>query len=215
MNNSNNRNRILEEEIYPRIFENAPFIFSELELKPYRGGYRSHLGLFGREPRTKRKEKVVITSKMPFSILEQGGETLSYWSYVKRKFNLSTNKEVLEKLSNLANYNLPKIEDKEALKRIEKAQQKSDILESLNSFFTKNLIEESEAQQTREYLKERGSIYLEKSLEFELGFIGSRNKLSNFIHSLTPTDKALRSEIETLFTNISISSSNCLSPPLI
>lgn len=212
MNNSNNVNRILNEEIYPRIYNDIEIIFSEFGFRKTSKGYISTTPtkIDGSEG---KKGKVYVYDNNPFCIVDYTRETLSFWSYVERKFNLSTNKEVLEKLSNLANYKLPKIEDKEALKRIEKAQQKSDILEKLNSFFTKNLIEESEAQQTRDYLKERGSIYLEKSLEFELGFIGSRSKLSNFIHSLTPTDKALRSEIEALFTNISISSSNCLSLP--
>lgn len=205
-----NTKELLDKEIYPRIFSNAPFIFTELELKPYKGGYRSHLKHFGEKPKESRPDKVVITTKQPHLILEQGGETLSFWNYVEQKFNLSTNKEVLEKLAQLANYNLPKIENKEALKRIEEAQKKSDILEKINSFFIKNLSQSEEAQN---YLKERGSIYLDKSLEFEFGFINSRNKLSNFIHSLTSTDKALRSEIEALFSNKFISSSNCLALP--
>lgn len=212
MINSNNITKLLNEEIYPRIFQNIEIVFSEFGFRKFSRGYISTTGV-KTDGSEGKKGKVYVYDNNPFCIVDYTRETLSFWSYVKQKFNLSTNKEVLEKLAQLANYNLPKLENKEALKRIEEAQKKSDILEKINSFFIKNLIEESEAQQTRNYLKERGSIYLDKSLEFEFGFIGSRNKLSNFIHSLTSTDKALKSEIEALFSNKFISSSNCLALP--
>ena len=212
MINSNNITKLLNEEIYPRIFQNIEIVFSEFGFRKFSRGYISTTGV-KTDGSEGKKGKVYVYDNNPFCIVDYTRETLSFWSYVKQKFNLSTNKEVLEKLAQLANYNLPKLENKEALKRIEEAQKKSDILEKINSFFIKNLIEESEAQQTREYLKKRGSIYLVKSLEFEFGFINSRNKLFNFIHSLTPTNKPLRSEIEALFSNKFISSSNCLALP--
>jgi DNA primase len=204
-------NELLEREIYPRIYSDIEVIFNEFGFTENRGGYISTTGtkVDGGEG---EKGKVYVYENNPFCLIDYTRETISFWSYVKRKFNLSTNKQVLEKLAQLANFELPKIEDKEALKRIEKAQTKSDLLEKINSFLLKNL-GSIEAQKTRDYLQKRGAIYLEKSLEFELGFTNSRNELFNFIHSLTSTDKVLRNEIEALFSNNFISSSNCLCFP--
>lgn len=65
----------IHQELLPGMFAQAQTLFPELELQPWRGGWRCARKLDGSPSR--RRDKCVITPRMPGRILEQGGDSAS------------------------------------------------------------------------------------------------------------------------------------------
>ena len=77
----NSSNNILE-ALYPAIANSLDKVFPEMQFQPKGGGWVSSLGLGGRTPTNKNREKSYsYPHRGYYTIAEQGGETLSYVDY--------------------------------------------------------------------------------------------------------------------------------------
>ncbi len=79
-------------ELYPSLYESIDIVLPEFSFKRFRGGWRSSLKIDLSNPKERRADKTVVSSKAPGWILEQGGDTLSLVDYVikRDKVELST-----------------------------------------------------------------------------------------------------------------------------
>ena len=181
----------LNYEVYPSLFERVDIAFPELDFKRDRNGWRSRLKIDGSEPKHSRPDKTYISSKAIYCISEQGGDSKSIYNYIKERDGL-TDKQTLEKVSQLSGVNLPKNEyEQTETYRIKRGE--AQILEDAQSYFTYCLGASSNAKETKEYLeKNRG--YSEANIkDMELGFIPSQDKLYKY---LTETKKHKKEEVD-------------------
>jgi len=186
----------LLEEVNKILFNKADRAFPELCLEPYQGGWRSNKKLDGSAPKQTRPDKTVITKHCPNRLLEQGGESITYWDYVARRDNLTQKGEIFSRLCNIAGHNPQRLKSKQTF---EKTSTEKEILlaspelllEAALSFFLEQ-IKTKQADSIKTYLtKTRG--YLEDDIEkMELGFI--------------PSQVALREHLKKDFTEEEISS---------
>ena len=152
------------EDINAAIFRRADIAFPELSLESYAGGWRGGVKLDGSASHIKRKDKVVITPKVPNRLLEQGGESVTYWDYVARRERLSDNGQVYQKLCQLAG--LEHVGgDNTRFKEAAKSAKVESLLETANSFFLQEIRgDSSEAAAIKKYLTEERK-YSEEQIE--------------------------------------------------
>ena len=166
----------LNYKVYPSIFERVDTAFPEHKFNRTSKGWRSKTYLNG-TPHT-REDKTVINEKALYCILEQGGETKSLYDYVKDRDKL-TDKETLEKLSQLSGIPLPK-NDFEYTESYRIRKEQASILEQAQSYFIYCLNNSSKAKDTKDYLASRG--YSEANIEvMELGYIPGQKKLFKYL----------------------------------
>ena len=198
----------LNYEVYPSLFERVDIAFPEHNFNRYRNGWRSKTYLNG-SPHQSRQDKTVISSKAIYCILEQGGDCKNIYDYIKERDNL-TDKQTLEKLSQLSGIALPKNDYEQSetyrIKRVE-----ATILEDAQSYFNYCLETSTNAREVKDYLiQNRG--YSEANIkDMELGFIPSQDKLYKY---LTETKKHIAEEVnKTLNLHKGIGESHVLTIP--
>ena len=182
----------INDELYPSLYDNVSLAFPEHRFEQYRYGWRSQAYLFG-DPHRDRKDKTVISKKVPGRIMEHGGQSLTLVDYVIKRDN-STLIEALRKLASVAGIELPggSDYDEEALK---KYRQKAAVLEDANGYFAFCLENSAAASRYKEYLEKRG-YSADDIKQMELGYIPSVQKL---YHHLQGDKKHLLSDIEDAF----------------
>jgi DNA primase catalytic core len=182
----------LNYEVYPSLYERVDIAFPEHNFNRHRNGWRSKTYLNG-SPHQSRQDKTVISSKAIYCILEQGGDCKNIYDYIKERDNL-TDKQTLEKLSQLSGIALPKNDYEQTetyrIKRVE-----ATILEDAQSYFNYCLNDSTtstKAKEVKDYLTQsRG--YSEANIKaMELGFIPSQDKLYKY---LTETKKHSKEEV--------------------
>jgi DNA primase catalytic core len=201
----------LNYEVYPSLFERVETAFPEHNFKRYRNSWRSKTYLNG-TPHQSRQDKTVISSKAIYCILEQGGDCKNIYDYIKERDNL-TDKQTLEKLSQLSGIALPKNDYEQTetskIKRVE-----ATILEDAQRYFNDCLndsLTSTKAKEVKEYLSQNRGYSEANIKDMELGFIPSQDKLYKY---LTETKKHNREDVNrTIHLNSKIGDSHVLTIP--
>ena len=169
----------IKDELYPNLFEVIDTALPEFSFCRWSGGWRSSLKLDLTSPKTKRKDKTVVTKKAPGYILEQGGDVLSLVDYVMRRDGVEFIKAV-ETLADVVGLQLPKGEfNQESYQRY---KDQATLLEDCNSYFIYCLENSTGADEIKAYLSSRG--YSDEDIKaMELGYIPSQDKLYKYLLS--------------------------------
>jgi len=189
----------INNDLYPTLYNSIDRAFPEHDFKQGRQGWTSKAYLNG-DSHKDRRDKTVISAKVPSRIMEQGGESLSLVDYVMRRDGV----EFIEAVKTLADVVGLKVPSngisEEAYK---KDKRKQDILERAQRHFKSRLYlfselydGMSEVGQVRplnslttystqahlliNYLKDRG-YSLEDIKEMELGYIKSQRSLKSYL----------------------------------
>lgn len=169
----------IKDELYPNLFEVIDTALPEFSFCRWSGGWRSSLKLDLTSPKTKRKDKTVVTKKAPGYILEQGGDVLSLVDYVMRRDGVEFIKAV-ETLADVVGLQLPKGEfNQESYQRY---KDQATLLEDCNSYFIYCLENSTGADEIKAYLSSRG--YSDEDIKaMELGYIPDQAKLYKYLLS--------------------------------
>jgi len=169
----------IKDELYPNLFEVIDTALPEFSFCRWSGGWRSSLKLDLTSPKTKRKDKTVVTKKAPGYILEQGGDVLSLVDYVMRRDGVEFIKAV-ETLADVVGLQLPKGEfNQESYQRY---KDQATLLEDCNSYFIYCLENSTGADEIKAYLSSRG--YSDEDIKaMELGYIPDQDKLYKYLLS--------------------------------
>lgn len=209
ISNMSNIGDWLNREVYPSLFEKVDIVFPELNFERFRNGWRSNLKIDGSNPKQARPDKTVISSKTPYCILEQGGEVKSIYDYIKQRNHL-TDKQTLEKLSQLSGIPLPKT-DYEQTKAYQIKRVEAQIFEDAQSNFIHCLETSINAKEVKDYLTQNRGYSEANIKDMELGFIPSQNKVYQY---LTETKKHPKEDVtRVLKFNKGIGKSHVLTIP--
>jgi DNA primase catalytic core len=169
----------IKDELYPTLFESIDRALPEFSFCKWSGGWRSSLKLDLTNPKTKRKDKTVVSKKAPGYILEQGGDVLSLVDYVMRRDGVEFIQAV-ETLADVVGLQLPKGEfNQESYQRY---KDQATLLEDCNSYFIYCLENSTGADEVKAYLSSRG--YSDEDIKaMELGYIPSQDKLYKYLLS--------------------------------
>jgi DNA primase catalytic core len=169
----------IKDELYPNLFEVIDTALPEFSFCRWSGGWRSSLKLDLTNPKTKRKDKTVVSKKAPGYILEQGGDVLSLVDYVMRRDGVEFIQAV-ETLADVVGLQLPKGEfNQESYQRY---KDQATLLEDCNSYFIYCLENSTGADEVKAYLSSRG--YSDEDIKaMELGYIPDQDKLFKYLLS--------------------------------
>ncbi len=175
----NNITDWIKDELYPNLFEVIDTALPEFSFCRWSGGWRSSLKLDLTSPKTKRKDKTVVSKKAPGYILEQGGDVLSLVDYVMRRDGVEFIQAV-KTLADVVGLQLPKGEfNQESYQRY---KDQATLLEDCNSYFIYCLENSTGADEVKAYLSSRG--YSDEDIKaMELGYIPSQDKLYKYLLS--------------------------------
>lgn len=204
----NNITSWIKDDLYPTLFEYIDIAFPEHQFKKKSGNWVSPTYLNGTLHKH-RKDKTVISKKVPGVILEQGGDVQNLIEYVIKRDGV----DFITAVSNLAqivNLTVPK-NDNFNLESYKKQKDQELILEECNSYFVYSLKNNPEAVETLNYLQNRGYT-IEEIEAMELGFIPSQDKLINYLLSKNYSNDLL-AEILTFNTDTRIGTTHHLSIP--
>lgn len=169
----------IKDELYPTLFESIDIALPEFSFCRWSGGWRSSLKLDLTSPKTKRKDKTVVTKKAPGYILEQGGDVLSLVDYVMKRDGVEFIQAV-EILADVVRLQLPKGDFNQD--SYNSYKEKATILEECNSYFIYCLENSPGANEVRAYLSSRG--YSDEDVKaMELGYIPDQAKLFKYLLS--------------------------------
>jgi len=95
---------LLKNEIYPKL--SAEIIFSDLD-----GIKTTSYGILATCPSCNKKQKFCAHNESPYASCFRAscGYKVTWWSYTQERYGLASNRDVLEKLAELANYPLESI----------------------------------------------------------------------------------------------------------
>lgn len=175
----NNITDWIKDELYPNLFESIDRALPEFSFCRWSGGWRSNLKLDLTSPKTKRKDKTVVSKKAPGYILEQGGDVLSLVDYVIKRDGVEFIQAV-KTLADVVGLQLPKGEfNQESYQRY---KDQATLLEDCNSYFIYCLENSTGADEVKAYLSSRG--YSDEDIKaMELGYIPSQDKLYKYLLS--------------------------------
>ena len=165
-------------ELYPTLFERVDTALPEFSFCRWSGGWRSSLKLDLTSPKTKRKDKTVVTKKAPGYILEQGGDVLSLVDYVIKRDGVEFIQAV-KTLADVVGLELPENPnfDKD---NYQSYRDTANILEDCNSYFIYCLENSTGADEIKAYLSSRG--YSDEDVKaMELGYIPDQDKLFKYL----------------------------------
>lgn len=167
---------LLDYQIYPALYQRIQEALPEFEFKRISKGYQSGNGL--KTDGTKGQTgKVYIYDNNISHLIDYTRAPVSIWDYLQEKDSL-TNYQVLRLLSDLSGVSFPENNNQD-LEEVKKLNTRAQLWEEANSFFIKQLENNQEAQEYRDYLKNRG---LEDIKDF--GFIPSQEALYEHLKTL-------------------------------
>ena len=141
----------IDNSLKPAIYSSLSRVFPEMEFKPCRDGWESHLGLFGRVPTHQRRDKCKVTKKMPYRILEQGEGSIEIIDYYKEINHLPSRDEAIKDICRLLGLTPPPMQESPQYKDYKERQ---DNLSKLVETMRKELFTRPEAASALTYLKE-------------------------------------------------------------
>jgi DNA primase catalytic core len=167
-------------ELYPSLYESIDIVLPEFSFKRFRGGWRSSLKIDLSNPKERRADKTVVSSKAPGWILEQGGDTLSLVDYVIKRDKVEFIQAV-KTLADVVGLHLPK-DEKFNQENYQRYKDQATLLEDCNSYFIYCLENSKGAEEVRAYLSSRG--YSDEDIKaMELGYIPDQAKLFKYLLS--------------------------------
>ena len=141
----------IDNTLKPAIYSSLSRVFPEMDFKPCRDGWESHLGLFGRVPHSQRRDKCKVTKKMPYRILEQGGESVEIIDYYMKSNLFSNRNDAIKDICRLLGLTPPPMQESPQYKDYKERQ---DRLSKLVETMQKELFTRPEAASALTYLKE-------------------------------------------------------------
>lgn len=141
----------IDYELYPRMFEQLPYIFPELDFRRVKGDWHSHYKLD--RSKDERTDKTVCTQKVPRRLLEQGGESVDIIDYYANGRGIRDRIEAVKQLASTLGLQLPTFEDREEYLRYREQQERR---QTLTEKMSNELLLSPEAAPVRDYLKSRG-----------------------------------------------------------
>ena len=141
----------IDNSLKPAIYSSLSRVFPEMDFKSCRDGWESHLGLFGREPRSQRRDKCKVTKKMPYRILEQGGESVEIIDYYMKSNRLTSRDDAIKDICKILGLTPPPMQESPQYKEYKERQ---DRLRKLVETMQKELFTRPEAASALTYLKE-------------------------------------------------------------
>lgn len=141
----------IDNSLKPAIYNDLSRVFPEMEFKPCRDGWESHLGLFGRVPHSQRRDKCKVTKKMPYRILEQGGESVEIIDYYKESNCFTNRNDAIKDICRLLGLTPPPMQESPQYKAYKEQQ---DRLSKLVETMQEELFTRPEAASALTYLKE-------------------------------------------------------------
>lgn len=172
------------QDIYSAIFERADQAFPELQLERFAGGWRSARKLDGSAPKTARRDKTVVTNQVPNRLLEQGGESLTFWDYIARREQLTDRSAVFKRLCELGGFDTSdELKFHREAKEAEKSIGAERLLEAAFQFFRMHLGLAGGAA-VRTYLENKRGYSPEEIALMELGAVSAPGELRSFLQSL-------------------------------
>lgn len=141
----------IDNSLKPAIYSSLSRVFPEMDFKPCRDGWESHLGLFGREPRSQRRDKCKVTKKMPYRILEQGGESVEIIDYYMKSNRLTSRDDAIKDICKILGLTPPPMQESPQYKAYKEQQ---DRLSKLVGTMQEELFTRKEAASALTYLKE-------------------------------------------------------------
>ena len=193
-------------ELYPTLYENIDTALPEFNFKKSRGGWMSSLKIDLSNPKQRRADKTVVSSKAPGLILEQGGDTLSLVDYVIKRDGVEFIQAV-KTLAEVVGLQLPKGDlNQESYQRY---KDQATLLEDCNSYFIYCLENSTGADEVRAYLSSRG--YSDEDIKaMELGYIPDQAKLFKYLLNKGYSQSLIK---ETVILNTDIGSTHKLTLP--
>jgi DNA primase catalytic core len=193
-------------ELYPTLYENIDTALPEFNFKKFRGGWMSSLKIDLSNPKQRRADKTVVSSKAPGLILEQGGDTLSLVDYVIKRDGVEFIKAV-KTLAEVVGLQLPKGDlNQDSYQRY---KEQATLLEDCNSYFIYCLEKSTGADEVRVYLSSRG--YSDEDIKaMELGYIPDQAKLFKYLLNKGYSQSLIK---ETVILNTDIGSTHKLTLP--
>ena len=141
----------IDNHLKPAIYNSLSRVFPEMDFKPCRDGWESSLALYGREAHSYRHDKCKVTKRMPYRILEQGGDSVELIEYYMQSNHLANREEAIKALCNLLGLTPPPMEESPQYKAYRERQ---DKLSKLVGTMQEELFTRKEAEEALRYLKE-------------------------------------------------------------
>jgi len=198
---------ILQESIYPKLFERLDTALPEFEFKRSGSGWQStNSQRINNAPSDNVGTVYAYADNITRLVDHRLGESLSIWDYLQERDSLSKG-ETLRKLAELAGVQLPKRDlSPEELEAMRRERRRAELLEDVNIFFLNSLslkgdpyAESTEGKQLQSYVKERGiklselrvpgQDYDRKEPKLELGYMPNITALRGYLHSLKKVSK--------------------------
>ena len=195
-------------ELYPALYDSIDRAFPELNFTKFSGGWRSSLKLDLTNPKQKRTDKTVVSKNRPYLILEQGGDVLTYITYVERRDRVEFIQAV-KTLADIVGLQLPKGDFN--TENYQRYKDQTTLLEDCNSYFIFCLENSPGADKVKAYLSSRG--YSDEDVKaMELGYIPDQDKLFKYLLSKGYT-QSLIDEVVTIKTDTRIGFTHSLTLP--
>jgi len=188
----------LDNEVYPRIFENADNIFLEHQFTR-RGKYWLSPTYLNGQPHG-RKDKTYISQDAPYCISEQGGDNVNFYKYIQDRDGLN-DAETIQRLGDLVGLKPPSNRSEEDYLRYKTESRRATILESLNSYFVYSLNDEKgggkDQDQVKTYLRGRG--YNEEDVKgMGFGYVPNVDRRRKFLLSRGYTEEEIKDSVSLL-----------------
>lgn len=118
----------------PAIYNNLSRVFPEMEFRSCRGGWESSLALYGREAHSTRHDKCIVSKRMPYRILEQGGDSIEVIDYYMNSNHLASREEAIKAISSLLGLTPPPMEESPEYKAYKDRQDRlSKLVETMQA----------------------------------------------------------------------------------
>jgi DNA primase catalytic core len=188
----------LDNEVYPRIFENADKIFIEHQFSR-RGKYWISPTYLNGQPH-KRKDKTYISEEAPYCISEQGGDSVNFYKYIQDRDGLN-DAETIQRLGELVELKPPSNRSEDDYLRYKTESKRATILESLNSYFVYSLNNEKggdkDRDQVKTYLRERG--YSEEDVKgMGFGYVPNVDRRRKYLLKKGFTEEEIKDSVSLL-----------------
>lgn len=146
--------KLLDTEIYPRLFEVADVVFPDFLFRRKGHGWEARGGDINGDS---AKGHLYYYEDRPFGFKNQkDGSFITIWDYVQTRELIKEPREVLERLAQMAKYPLPElVRSPAAMERLEQERRRTKILTTAADYFARLLYEPAGAS-TLAYLAERG-----------------------------------------------------------
>lgn len=195
---------ILEDSIYPAIFQNPDVLLGEFQFKKTDKGYISTTGIKV-NGETGKPGKVYIYSNNIGRLKDYTRESISIWDFIQRREKHKSNFETLKYLAHHTGVKLQSGQYNE--EEYISTKRKNAIWEDVNSYLVS--LFETEGKKEKEYMIKRG--YTEQDLEvMEIGYMPSQERLIKHLKGLEYTPE----EIAEIKLNNYIGTTHRLTIPL-